>query len=181
MANTTTADPIVLQIVEGTLAAAESDRELFGGAAKVEPGGSMHVGTTSLGIGSGPHARELKVAIPKRQTTRMQTAEPDVAAVASYLREQLGERITAVIGGVRDAGIVRAWAAGATAPDPETERTLRATYEVTRMLREVDCADTVRLWFSGMNTELDDRAPGLVIREDPAAVLSAARFYLAHG
>lgn len=124
---------------------------------------------------------EVAVAIPNRQARRAQTTEPEVDAVVAYLREQLGERLTAVIAGVTDASIIRAWAACEAEPEPATERTLRATYEVTRMLLQVDSAETVRLWFSGMNPELDDEAPGLVIREDPEAVLSAARFYLAHG
>ncbi len=49
------------------------------------------------------------------------------------------------------------------------------------MLLEVDSSDTVRSWFSGMNTELDDQAPSLLIAEEPARVLSAARFFAANG
>ncbi len=121
------------------------------------------------------------MAIPNRQARRAQTIEPEVDVVVAYLREQLGERLTAVIAGVTDASIIRAWAAGEAKPEPATERTLRATYEVTQMLLQVDSAETVRLWFSGMNPDLDDEAPGLVIREDPAAVLSAARIFVVHG
>lgn len=107
--------------------------------------------------------------------------EIPVPAVVSYLLEQLGERLTAVIAGVRDAGEVRGWAVGEASPSEEAERRLRDAYEVTRMLRERDSAETVRLWFRGMNPELDDQAPALVIREDPGAVLGAAHFFLAHG
>jgi hypothetical protein len=108
-------------------------------------------------------------------------AQPSAAVATGYLREQLGERLTAIIAGVTDASIIRAWASDEASPTPKTKRTLRAAYEVTRMLREVDSADAVRSWFGGMNAELDDEAPALMIAKDPARVLSAARFYVAHG
>ena len=41
--------------------------------------------------------------------------------------------------------------------------------------------ETVRAWFVGMNPDLDDRAPALVLGEDPVGVLQAARAFLAHG
>lgn len=121
------------------------------------------------------------MAITNKRAMPAQATEPEIAAVAANLREQLGERLTAVIGGVTDAGIVRAWAAGDAMPEPATEQTLRAAYDVTHMLLDVDSAQTVRLWFSGMNPDLDDASPALVIADDPESVRSAARAYVAHG
>ena len=116
-----------------------------------------------------------------RREPAAQGGSVPLPSVVSYLRKELGERLTAVIGGVKDASIVRAWATGAATPDPATEQALRAAYEVTRMLLDVDSAETVRLWFGGMNPELDDQAPALIIAEDPDAVLGAARSFVAHG
>jgi hypothetical protein len=38
---------------------------------------------------------------------------------------------------------------------------------------------TIQAWFCGMNPELNDQAPALVIRDDPGEVLLAARAFLA--
>jgi hypothetical protein len=104
-----------------------------------------------------------------------------VTSVVTYLLGELGERLTAVIAGVRSAATVRDWAAGLLIPESAIERRLRVAFEVTRLLRERDSSETVRLWFGGMNPELDDRAPALAIADDPESVVDAAHFYLAHG
>jgi hypothetical protein len=42
-------------------------------------------------------------------------------------------------------------------------------------------SETVRAWFVGMNPDLDDQAPALLLGDDPHAVLLAARSFLANG
>jgi hypothetical protein len=39
----------------------------------------------------------------------------------------------------------------------------------------------VQAWLLGMNPLLDDRAPAVVLSEDPAAVMRAARYFVANG
>ena len=39
----------------------------------------------------------------------------------------------------------------------------------------------IQAWFIGMNPDLDDQAPALLLHEDPHAVLGAARNFLAYG
>ncbi|MEV8523199.1 hypothetical protein AB0451_03425 [Streptomyces sp. NPDC052000] len=47
------------------------------------------------------------------------------------------------------------------------------------LIAAADGPDIARAWMVGMNPELDDQAPLLVIRDgDTAAVLAAAHFYL---
>ncbi len=55
-----------------------------------------------------------------------QETSPSIPSGVTCLRSELGERLTAVIAGVTDASIIRAWAAGRASPEPATERTLRA-------------------------------------------------------
>src|SRR4051794_25618688 len=93
----------------------------------------------------------------------------------------LGQRLTAVIAGVADAKAVGKWARGERSPRADAEQRLRDTYYVTTLLLQMETPSTVRAWFSGMNPELDDRAPALMLSEDPARVLQAARTFLAHG
>jgi hypothetical protein len=101
--------------------------------------------------------------------------------VVTYLLGELGERLTAVIAGVGSATMVRGWAAGEQVPEPATEQRLRVALEVTRLLRQYDSAETVRMWFRGMNPALDDEAPALAIANDPEGVRAAARIFVVHG
>jgi hypothetical protein len=96
------------------------------------------------------------------------------AELARALHDLLGERLTAVIAGVSDARVVRAWAQGRKTPPPDAERRLRQAYEYEE-------ADSVRAWFLGAEPRRDDRAPALVLGENPATVAQAARAFLANG
>jgi hypothetical protein len=111
-------------------------------------------------------------------TAAMRSSLPDVAR---KLESVLGQRLTAVIAGVSDAKAVGKWARGERAPRPDAEQRLRDAYYVTTLLLQAEAPSTVRTWFTGMNPELDDRAPALVLGEDSARVLQAARTFLAHG
>ena len=102
------------------------------------------------------------------------------AELTRALRDLLGERLTAVIAGVGDAGALEAWAQGAT-PPAEAEQRLRHAYELARLLLQHEEPDSVRAWFMGSEPRLDDRAPAQVLGEDPAAVAHAARGFLANG
>lgn len=111
-------------------------------------------------------------------TSAMRSPLPEVAR---ELENVLGQRLTAVIAGVSDAKAVGKWARGDRAPRPDAEQHLRDAYYVMRVLLQVESPATIRAWFVGMNPELDDRAPALVLGEDAARVLQAARTFLAHG
>jgi hypothetical protein len=121
------------------------------------------------------------MAVPIKRTIRAQATRLAVRAIVGYLLDQLGERLTAVIAGVTDARELREWAAGEAVPSASSEQRLRAAYEITRLLLHKDSPETVRLWFRGMNPALADRAPALVIADDPDSVLLAAHGFLAHG
>jgi hypothetical protein len=103
------------------------------------------------------------------------------AELARALHDLLGERLTAVIAGVSDARVVRAWAQGRKTPPPDAERRLRQAYEIAQLLLHYEEAGSVRAWFLGAEPRLDDRAPALVLGENPATVAQAARAFLANG
>jgi hypothetical protein len=104
-----------------------------------------------------------------------------VPTIASELDRLLGQRLTAVIAGVSDAKAVAKWARGERAPRPDTEQRLRDAYYITSLLLQAEAPSTIRAWFSGMNPELDDRSPAVVVGDDASRVLQAARTFLAHG
>jgi hypothetical protein len=61
------------------------------------------------------------------------------------------------------------------------EQRLRHAFQIVQLLLERESAETVRAWLVGMNPELEDRAPVLLLAEEPTRVLQAARAFLAHG
>jgi hypothetical protein len=92
-----------------------------------------------------------------------------IDAVAAYLQEQLGQKLTAYLAGVTDPKMVGRWAAGKAQPRDEREMRLRDAFKATRMLVEAFGAQTAKAWWVGSNTRLDDRAPAAVVRhaQDP--------------
>jgi hypothetical protein len=82
---------------------------------------------------------------------------------------------------VRSDPLVGKWAKGECSPEPKAEQRLRHAFEVTLLLLQRECSDTIRAWFVGMNPELDDHAPALALADDPESVILAAQTFLAHG
>jgi hypothetical protein len=104
-----------------------------------------------------------------------------ITRVVINLQEVLGQRLTAVVTGTKDARTLRAWAQGQRSPSEEAERRLRDAYAVVDLLLEVEAPETVRAWFCGMNPNLDDRPPVLALVTMPQEVLQAARAFVANG
>jgi len=101
--------------------------------------------------------------------------------IVGSLQDVLGQRLVAIIAGVSDAKAVSKWARGGRSPHPETDQRLRNAYQIVHLLLERESPETVRAWFVGMNPDLDDQAPAMVLGKDPMGVLQAARTFLAHG
>jgi hypothetical protein len=76
-----------------------------------------------------------------------------VAATAAILQELFGQRLVAAA--------------------------LQNTLQVIELLRSQEEDNTIRSWFRGMNPDLGDRPPALVIRSEPEHVVQAARAFLA--
>lgn len=121
------------------------------------------------------------MTMPAELGSHATAARASTSEVVRGIESVLGQRLTAVIAGVADAKAVGKWARGERAPRADAEQRLRDAYYVTSLLLQAEGPSTVRAWFGGMNPELDDRAPALMLAEDPARVLQAARTFLAHG
>ena len=105
------------------------------------------------------------------------------AAVVAKLVEIVGRKLTAYIGGVKDARAVDRWIAGGEIYG-NAEPRLRFAFQVVRTLSEHDSASVVQAWLTGVNPELGDRIPLRLLRESDIdavapAILSAARAFLA--
>ncbi len=115
------------------------------------------------------------------QTVHGLATRLELPALVRSLQDVLGQRLVAVLAGVSDAKAVGKWARGERAPHPEAERRLREAFHITQLLLQSESAETLRAWFIGMNPDLDDQAPALLLAENPQAVLGAARNFLANG
>jgi hypothetical protein len=104
-------------------------------------------------------------------------------AVVAKLVEIVGRKLTAYIGGVKDARAVDRWIAGGEIYG-DAEARLRFAFQVVRTLSEHDSPAVVQAWLTGVNPELGDRVPLRLLRESEIdavapAILSAARAFLA--
>jgi len=103
------------------------------------------------------------------------------------LRDLLGAKLVAYLGGVRETRAVRQWAEGSRAVQDKTdEYRLRLAYQVAALIAEKDSPAVVQAWFQGLNPQLEDRSPARLLREGDLdevgpLVLSAARAFAATG
>jgi hypothetical protein len=116
---------------------------------------------------------------PEGLERETQTAE--LADIARYLQDQLGQQFTAYIAGIKDAKMVGKWISG-TDPRPMPRMRLRHAYMAARMLVAAYGPETTEAWFFGSNTRLDDDAPAWVLRysqslDDLRFVVPAAKAF----
>lgn len=103
------------------------------------------------------------------------------------LREVLGAKLVAYLGGARETRPARDWADGVRrVQDPVDERRLRLAHQVAGLLAVREPAGVVAAWFQGLNPQLGDRAPARMLREDDLdtagpLVLAAVRSFTATG
>ncbi len=107
----------------------------------------------------------------------------DIAEVAEFLQENLGQRVTAMLAGVSDPGSVGRWAKRENRPQPAIDRRLREGYGIFQLIQSVESPHTVRAWFIGLNPQLDDdESPVEAIAANHfREVLAAARAFVAGG
>jgi len=103
--------------------------------------------------------------------------------VVEKLVEIVGRKLTAYIGGVKDARAVDRWISGGEIYG-DAEARLRFAFQVIRALSEHDSPAVVQAWLTGVNPELGDRVPLRIMRENEVdavapSILSAARAFLA--
>lgn len=104
------------------------------------------------------------------------------AELIVQLREMIGVRLVAYIGGVEAARSVTSWADGAGEPGEVDRERLRHAFYAAALLRERYDTSTVQSWFTGMNPALNDQAPAQLLREgdplkDAREVIAAAKSF----
>lgn len=113
-----------------------------------------------------------------------QAVRAPIDEIAAYVQHVLGQRWTGYLAGVSDAKAVGKWAKGTRKPQPESERKLRAAYQIATLIAMVDDEETARVWFAGMNPVLGHRAPAWVIAnldDGGDRAMEAALAFVANG
>jgi hypothetical protein len=115
--------------------------------------------------------------IAHREALRLPASE-----VVEKLVEIVGRKLTAHIGGVKDARAVDRWIGGGDIYG-DAESRLRFAFQVARAISEHDSPAVVQAWLTGVNPELGDRVPLRMMRDNEIEavapdILSAARAYL---
>jgi hypothetical protein len=111
----------------------------------------------------------------------------DPAVLVTELRDVLGAKLVAYLGGVKETRAVRQWAEGTRAVSGgEDLHRLRVAYQAARLLAERDSNEVVQAWFQGLNPSLGDRSPARLLHEGAVdevgpQVLAAARQFAAVG
>jgi hypothetical protein len=100
------------------------------------------------------------------------------AEMARFLQELAGQRMTALMVGIKNPKTVGLWARGPREPQGKTLQHLRDAYHIAYLLRECVPPQVVQNWLMGMNPDLDDDAPALHIADRPQDVLRAARAFV---
>jgi len=131
----------------------------------------------------------MATATPQRSglQAHAQATRHTTPVLVKALRDLLGARLVAYLGGVQETRAVRQWADGTrTLQDQTDERRLRLAYQIATLVAENDSAEVVQAWFQGLNPQLEDRSPARLLREGDLdevgpVVLSAARAFAATG
>jgi hypothetical protein len=115
------------------------------------------------------------------QTTGSLTSCANILAAVRLLREILGDSLTAVVAGVDDIKFVEQWAQGDDTPSPNAEQRIKIACQICRLLLTAESPAMIRAWFVGMNPDLDNESPALMLSKKPDLVLQAANSFLANG
>jgi hypothetical protein len=100
------------------------------------------------------------------------------AQLVTELREALRPTLLAVMAGAENVATVDDWACGRTRPPKAVLDRLRSAHHALSILLRHEDVETIRAWFRGMNPLLEDKSPARVLREDPEAVIAAARAFV---
>src|SRR6266700_3287628 len=109
----------------------------------------------------------------------------EFSKLVEELTKIIGKKLTAYIASVKDTRAIERWMAGSESYKGVEER-LRLAYRLAKVINDHEGRRVVQAWLTGMNPELNDRAPIRLLREEDIElvgpeILGAARAFLAGG
>ena len=109
-----------------------------------------------------------------------QAVTADAQEQATFLLKTVGARTTTAAVGLRDARAVRGWTRGVAVKQDDVARRLQELYQAVWAIVEAFSPAVATAFLRGTNPHLGDRAPLVVLAEDPPekagpALLAAVR------
>jgi len=99
--------------------------------------------------------------------------------ITGTLERVLGRQLLAAILN-KSVRSLQDWFADESVPSAEDERRLGNAYKVYALLTTAEGDDTIRAWFMGMNSQLEDASPAESLADDQVrSVMIAARAFVA--
>ena len=111
--------------------------------------------------------------------------EKEVASIVSYLKREIGNKITAYIAGLDSKTLNKliGWSIGVENPTKVEEMRLRYAYHAIKLVILFYSKETAKTFLFGRNQFLDDEAPAEIVRngrnkKDLQEVVSAAKGFI---
>ena len=106
--------------------------------------------------------------------------------VTTELRELLGAKLVAYLGGVTETRAVHQWAEGERLPSDEIQQRLRFALRVALPIAYADSPKIAQACFRGLNPQRADRSPARLLRDGDLdevgpAIVAAERAFLIGG
>lgn len=92
-----------------------------------------------------------------------------IAEKARFVHDVLGVRLAAASLGLKDTRTLQSWARGGPIKGSDQEHRLQALYRVAAALEDAFSPSVAAAFLRGSNPMLGDRAPMLVLADDPPA------------
>jgi hypothetical protein len=90
----------------------------------------------------------------------------------------VGIRVVTLTVGNNNPEIVASWVTGLEKPTLEQEQILWDTWNVCEVLHPIMPKESLTSWMLGMNPDLDDEAPAVLLKSEPDRVLQVAKAFL---
>lgn len=106
--------------------------------------------------------------------------------VVKRVRDLLGPKLVAYIGGVTETRTVHQWIEGVEPKGPEVDGRIRLAAHLAELIAARDNGAVAQAWFQGLNPQLGDRSPARLLREGDVhdigpKLLAAARAFVTGG
>lgn len=111
-----------------------------------------------------PRGEELHVLLERAHKNSVTVPVPEKAR---FVQDLLGARLAAACLGLKDTRTLQSWARGGPVKGADHEHRLQALYRVAAALNESFSPAVAAAFLRGSNPTLGDRAPMLVLADDP--------------
>ncbi|MBI5242727.1 MAG: hypothetical protein HY922_03455 [Elusimicrobia bacterium] len=105
------------------------------------------------------------MTITEIEKIEREAVQSDISQIALYLQNNIGQKMTAYLSGLKDAKMVGQWVAKKTRPKSDiVDARLREAFKAAHILVQAFGQQTAKAWFVGTNSRLGGQAPAYLLR-----------------